>query len=117
MSKKVMIFFDNSVDSFNNPIESCTSVDECLDICGSHPEACSAPTDVEKLQRDGVWSRERQNNPFADYFKVISLKNVSKRQIILSNEYGKTYLPTKSSLNLAPLSFEETKSKRKDNFS
>ena len=42
-----------------------------LDICDSHPEACVAPIDVTRLQTDGVWSREKQNNPFADYYKVI----------------------------------------------
>ena len=41
-----------------------------LDICDSHPEACAAPIDVTRLQTDGVWSREKQNNPFADYYKV-----------------------------------------------
>ena len=66
-----MIYFDNSVDSFKNPIQPCTTVDECLDICDLHPEACAAPIDVTRIQTDGVWSREKQNNPFADYYKVI----------------------------------------------
>jgi len=70
VNAKVMIFFDNSVDSFSNPIQPCTSVDECVDICESHPQACASPVQATKLQRDGVWSRERQNNPFADYFKI-----------------------------------------------
>jgi len=70
VAKNVMIYFDNSVDSFKNPIQPCTSVDECLDICESHPEACEAPIDVTRIQSDGVWSRERQNNPFAEYFKI-----------------------------------------------
>lgn len=65
-----MIFFDNSVDGAKNPIQPCTSVDDCLDICHDIPEACSAPLEVTKVQRDGVWSREKQNNPFADYFKI-----------------------------------------------
>ena len=65
-----MIYFDNSVDSFKNPIQPCTTVDECLDICDLHPEACAAPIDVTRIQTDGVWSREKQNNPFADYYKV-----------------------------------------------
>ena len=73
VNAKVMIFFDNSVDSFSNPIQPCTSVDECVDICESHPQACASPVQATKLQRDGVWSRERQNNPFADYFKVNKL--------------------------------------------
>jgi len=70
VAKNVMIYFDNSVDSFKNPIQPCTTVDECLDICDSHPEACAAPIDVTRLQTDGVWSREKQNNPFADYYKI-----------------------------------------------
>jgi len=70
IAKNVMIYFDNSVDSFKNPIQPCTTVDECLDICDSHPEACAAPIDVTRLQTDGVWSREKQNNPFADYYKI-----------------------------------------------
>jgi hypothetical protein len=70
VAKNVMIYFDNSVDSFKNPIQPCTSVDECLDICESHPEACEAPIDVTRIQSDGVWSREQQNNPFAEYFKI-----------------------------------------------
>merc|ERR1711935_704658 len=70
VAKNVMIYFDNSVDSFKNPIQPCTTVDECLDICDSHPEACVAPIDVTRLQTDGVWSREKQNNPFADYYKI-----------------------------------------------
>lgn len=68
--KNVMIFFDNSMDELNNPLRPCTSVDECLDICNSHPSACQAPTEASKTKRDGVWSREQQNNPFADYLKV-----------------------------------------------
>ena len=71
VAKNVMIYFDNSVDSFKNPIQPCTTVDECLDICDLHPEACAAPIDVTRIQTDGVWSREKQNNPFADYYKVI----------------------------------------------
>ena len=70
VAKNVMIYFDNSVDSFKNPIQPCTTVDECLDICDLHPEACAAPIDVTRIQTDGVWSREKQNNPFADYYKV-----------------------------------------------
>jgi len=70
VAKNVMIYFDNSVDSFKNPIQPCTTVDECLDICDLHPEACAAPIDVTRLQTDGVWSREKQNNPFADYYKI-----------------------------------------------
>jgi len=70
VAKNVMIYFDNSVDSFKNPIEPCTSVDECLDICESYPEACEAPKDVTRIQSDGIWSKEQQNNPFADYFKI-----------------------------------------------
>jgi len=70
VAKNVMIYFDNSVDSFKNPIQPCTSVDECLDICESYPEACEAPIDVTRVQNDGVWSREQQNNPFAEYFKI-----------------------------------------------
>jgi len=70
VAKNVMIYFDNSVDSFKNPIQPCTTVDDCLDICDSHPEACVAPIDVTRLQTDGVWSREKQNNPFADYYKI-----------------------------------------------
>ena len=70
IAKNVMIYFDNSVDSFKNPIQPCTTVDECLDICDLHPEACAAPIDVTRIQTDGVWSREKQNNPFADYYKV-----------------------------------------------
>jgi len=70
VAKNVMIYFDNSVDSFKNPIQPCTSVDECLDICESYPEACEAPIDVTRIQNDGVWSREQQNNPFAEYFKI-----------------------------------------------
>ena len=73
IAKNVMIYFDNSVDSFKNPIQPCTTVDECLDICDLHPEACAAPIDVTRIQSDGVWSREKQNNPFADYYKVIFL--------------------------------------------
>ena len=71
IAKNVMIYFDNSVDSFKNPIQPCTTVDECLDICDLHPEACAAPIDVTRIQSDGVWSREKQNNPFADYYKVM----------------------------------------------
>jgi len=70
IAKNVMIYFDNSVDSFKNPIQPCTTVDECLDICDLHPEACAAPIDVTRIQTDGVWSREKQNNPFADYYKI-----------------------------------------------
>jgi len=70
VAKNVMIYFDNSVDSFKNPIQPCTTVDECLDICESYPEACEAPIDVTRVQNDGVWSREQQNNPFAEYFKI-----------------------------------------------
>ena len=65
-----MIFFDNSMDKFNNPIRPCTSVDECLNICAENESACEAPIEASKIKRDGVWSREQQNNPFADYFKV-----------------------------------------------
>ena len=36
-----MIYFDNSVDSFQNPIQPCTSADECISICQDHPDACS----------------------------------------------------------------------------
>ena len=86
-----MIYFDNSVDAFKNPIQPCTTVNECLDICNSYPEACEAPIDVTRLQRDGVWSREKQNNPFAEYFKVLSTsmyenteKNMEKIQKIFS---------------------------------
>ena len=68
-----MIFFDNSMDELNNPLRPCTSVDECLDICNSHPSACQAPLEASKIKRDGVWSREQQNNPFADYLKVSSI--------------------------------------------
>ena len=39
--KRVMIYFDNSVDSFQNPIQPCTSADECISICQDHPDACS----------------------------------------------------------------------------
>ena len=77
VAKNVMIYFDNSVDSFKNPIQPCTTVDECLDICDLHPEACAAPIDVTRIQTDGVWSREKQNNPFADYYKVIFLVHPS----------------------------------------
>jgi len=70
VAKNVMIYFDNSVDAFKNPIQPCTTVNDCLDICNSYPEACEAPIDVTRLQRDGVWSREKQNNPFAEYFKI-----------------------------------------------
>jgi hypothetical protein len=65
-----MIYFDNSVDSFQNPIQPCTSADECIDICQDHPDACAAPEDATRLLQDGLWSRETQNNPFANYFKV-----------------------------------------------
>jgi len=68
--KRVMIYFDNSVDSFQNTIEPCTSVDECLNICENHPDACSAPVDATRILQDGLWSRETANNPFANYFKV-----------------------------------------------
>jgi len=68
--KRVMIYFDNSVDSFQNPIQPCTSADECISICQDHPDACSAPEDATRLLQDGLWSRETQNNPFANYFKV-----------------------------------------------
>ena len=65
------------MDELNNPIRPCTSVDGCLDICASHPSACEAPVQATKIQSDGVWSREQQNNPFADYFKVSFLvKNI-----------------------------------------
>ena len=68
--KRVMIYFDNSVDSFGNTIDTCTSVDECVAICDEHPDACSAPVDATRLLQDGLWSREKENNPFANYFKV-----------------------------------------------
>lgn len=68
--KRVMIYFDNSVDSFQNPIQPCTSADDCIAICQDHPDACSAPEDATRLLQDGLWSRETQNNPFANYFKV-----------------------------------------------
>ena len=32
IAKNVMIYFDNSVDSFKNPIQPCTTVDECLGL-------------------------------------------------------------------------------------
>jgi hypothetical protein len=70
-SKNVMIFFDDSTDQFRNSIHPCTTVDECLDICQTHPDACSAPVDITRVLRDGIWSREADNSPFADYFKVI----------------------------------------------
>ena len=31
---------------------------------------CLAPEDATRLLQDGLWSRETQNNPFANYFKV-----------------------------------------------
>ena len=68
--ERVMIYFDNSVDSFGNTIDTCTSVDECVAICDEHPDACSAPVDATRLLQDGLWSREKENNPFANYFKV-----------------------------------------------
>ena len=68
--ERVMIYFDNSVDSFGNTIDTCTSVDECVAICDEHPDACTAPVDATRLLQDGLWSREKENNPFANYFKV-----------------------------------------------
>ena len=70
VAKNVMIYFDNSVDSFKSSIQPCISVDECLEVCDENPEACKSPMEVTKVQRDGLWSRERANSPFADYFKV-----------------------------------------------
>ena len=55
-----------------------------LDICDSHPEACAAPIDVTRLQTDGVWSREKQNNPFADYYKVMFFWYILQRLFFLN---------------------------------
>jgi len=70
VAKNVMIYFDNSMDSFKSSIQPCISVDECVEVCEENPEACKSPIEVTKVQRDGLWSRERNNSPFADYFKV-----------------------------------------------
>ena len=92
VAKNVMIYFDNSVDSFKNPIQPCTSVDECLDICESHPEACEAPIDVTRIQSDGVWSRERQNNPFAEYFKVMQNDLIMIQWLAFENKQSLFYV-------------------------
>merc|ERR1719264_2068683 len=50
--------------------EDCVNSRDCDDKCKRFPETCTAPEKAEKRMSDGIWSKDRRNNPFADYFKV-----------------------------------------------
>ena len=63
--KKVMIFLQN-----DPKVEDCVDANSCARKCSEDPATCSAPVEDVIVMKDGVWSNEPQNNPFADYFKV-----------------------------------------------
>lgn len=64
----------------------CSTVRDCQIKCERRPQSCRAPNENELNLQDGIWSKEPQNNPFANYFKVNPML------------YDKYYIPY-SSLN------------------
>ena len=61
---EVMIYLPND-DSGD-----CATAKDCQRKCRSLPEGCTAPIETELVMKEGIWSTDRKNNPFAKYFKV-----------------------------------------------
>ena len=48
----------------------CLSREECQRKCQRREESCTAKTESVLQMREGIWSQDTQNNPFAEYFKA-----------------------------------------------
>ena len=64
--RKIMIYLGDE----NLRQDTCSSAEDCVRVCNLEPGRCKSPEAGILRKEGGIWSRESENNPFSQYFKV-----------------------------------------------
>ena len=57
--------------------QTCSTAEECTEKCSRDPETCTSTAGVRLPMKEGIWSKDPKNNPFADYFKARELPSTT----------------------------------------